>query len=80
LRLVFEIKDDLATLGIIKRGEEFFGAVTIPAVGAPDAEFVWAKLFKPVPNNIIKASAIFCFIAELKRNPRRRSTSSRVHR
>ena len=24
LRLVFEIKDDLATLGIIKRGKEFF--------------------------------------------------------
>ena len=80
LRLVFEIKDDLATLGIVKRGKECFVAATIPAVGAPGVEFVWAKLFNPAPNNRIKNHAIFLFIAKLKRNPSHGSTRTRVHR
>src|SRR5207302_10007679 len=61
----------------------FFVAATIPAVGAPGVEFVWAKLFNPTPNNRIKTSAIFFFIAKLKRNPgygSTRSTRTRVHR
>jgi hypothetical protein len=47
----------------------FFVAATIPAVGAPGVEFVWAKLFNPAPNNRIKTTAIFWFIAKLNRNP-----------
>ena len=55
----------------------FFVAATIPAVGAPGAEFVWAKLFNPAPNNGIKTSAIFLFIAKLKRNPSYASTRTK---
>jgi hypothetical protein len=40
----------------------FFVAATIPAVGAPGVEFVWAKLFNPAPSNTIKISAIFLFM------------------
>ena len=58
----------------------FFVAATIPAVGAPEVEFVWAKLFDPAPNNRIKTSAIFWFIAKLKRNFSHGSTRTRVHR
>ena len=50
------------------------------AVGAPEVEFVWAKLFNPAPNNRITTSAIFWFIAKLKRNFSHGSTRTRVHR
>jgi hypothetical protein len=55
-------------------------AATIPAVGAPGVEFVWAKLFNPTPNNRIKTSAIFWFIAKLNPNPSHGSTRTKVHR
>src|SRR5258705_11669724 len=57
----------------------FFVAATIPAVGAPGVEFVWAKLFDPAPTNKIKTSAMFLFIAKLKRNPSHGSTRARVY-
>ncbi len=46
-------------------------AATIPAVGAPGVEFVWAKLLSatPAPNNRIKTSAIFLFMVKLKLSP-----------
>ena len=56
LLLVLEIKDDLAALGIVERGEEFFAAATIAAVGAPIVGFVWAKLFNGAPNSTIKTA------------------------
>ena len=60
----------------------FFVAATIPTVGAPGVEFVWAKLLsaRPAPNNTIKTSATFLFMAKLKRNPSHGSRRTAVHR
>ena len=55
-------------------------AATIPAVGAPGEEFVWAKLFNPAPNNTITIRAIFLFMAKLNPKPNHGSTRKRVYR
>jgi len=52
-------------------------AATIPAVGVPEVEFVWAKLFNPAPSNTINTNAIFLFITKLKRNPSYGSTRTK---